>query len=360
MDKKEDNIKPVYSTSVYVFSLFWACMPFGYIINILGLIISLMYFKKTLKKTSDDKNIYYLKRNLKTYQYTFLIGTILGIIITIFLFELIEIKNSYIFDSHIFYGLYIIALLLLFISLIYHRDNRKKYSGKFFLVINSIIFIILIIIFLIFCVIPNMIYVRSGKTILKSCSANLRNLGLMIENYASDHKGHYPQSLEVLETLGYIETKLPGCYKTGKPYKYSVDGWDSETFTVWCPNPEVHFGTSGPQSRCASLYYTSGMGTNQVDMDYDEAQKIIKKEMEIQRQKDKKKRILILSIIFSTIFTGLLIYILILIPDYLKERKKRQVCINNLMEFGITLANYSIIHPAQYPEKLELLVEEEL
>ena len=115
-------------------------------------------------------------------------------------------------------------------------------------------------------ILPNMIYPRGGgmSQELQYCSGNLRNLGLIIYHYSSDHKGHYPQNLYILITNGYIE-KLPTCTVTGKHYLLEIEGWDSKDFTVWCPNPEKHAGTKGPKSVTASLYYHSGEGIIQVD-----------------------------------------------------------------------------------------------
>ena len=113
--------------------------------------------------------------------------------------------------------------------------------------------------------VPNMIYARR-KAILSSCSGNLRNLGIIITNYSTDHKGHYPQALGELETLGYIEA-LPTCPSSDVTYAgaYTVAGWDSPDFTVACPNPTQHVGSSGPRSTTASLYYAAGSGVNQID-----------------------------------------------------------------------------------------------
>ena len=100
--------------------------------------------------------------------------------------------------------------------------------------------------------------------ILDSCSGNLRNLGIVVTNYSTDHEGHFPQNLKHLTTLGYIDT-LPACPFMDKPYVYSIDGWDDDDFTIWCPNPEEHEGIKGPKSTTASLYYHKGEGVIQVD-----------------------------------------------------------------------------------------------
>ena len=102
---------------------------------------------------------------------------------------------------------------------------------------------------------------------LSSCSGNLRNLGIIITNYSTDNQGHYPQNLDVLVKRGYIE-KLPSCPNSDESYIYEIDGWDDDSFTVQCPNPEGHVGSRGPRSTTVSLYFTSGKGVKQVDSGY--------------------------------------------------------------------------------------------
>ncbi|MCK4667818.1 hypothetical protein KAU33_13760 [Candidatus Dependentiae bacterium] len=133
--------------------------------------------------------------------------------------------------------------------------QKKKFNWKrfwFWLIFLIVISLVIII------VIQNMIYARR-KALLSSCSGNLRNLGIIITNYSTDHKGHYPQNLEVIETLGYIE-KLPVCPVSGKSYLYYSDGWNSTDFIASCPNPQEHVGSQGPKSVTSSLYYASGRG----------------------------------------------------------------------------------------------------
>ena len=107
-------------------------------------------------------------------------------------------------------------------------------------------------------------FYRRPRPILYSCSGNLRNMGIIITNYSTDHEGHYPQNLKVLVELGYIE-RLPTCPESDEPYILEIDGWDDDSFTVWCPNPTKHTGSMGPKSTTASLYYSAGKGVFQVD-----------------------------------------------------------------------------------------------
>ncbi len=154
-----------------------------------------------------------------------------------------------------------LSLITLIIAIItFFRDKKRKYNLKILRV--SIILIVITIIF-IPLVISNMVYTTGGSP-RSSCSGNLRNIGIIVTNYSTDHKGHYPQNLKMLTILGYIEA-LPTCTETGADYIYEISGWDSGSFTVWCPNPGKHCGSTGPKSKTASLYYTSGQGVIQVD-----------------------------------------------------------------------------------------------
>ena len=109
--------------------------------------------------------------------------------------------------------------------------QKKKFNwGRFWFWMISL----LIIGILIGIAIPNMIYVRVYR-IPDSCSGNLRNLGIIITNYSTDHQGHYPQNLIELETLGYIET-LPTCPKTGESYILQVAVVDACRAKIRAPN----------------------------------------------------------------------------------------------------------------------------
>lgn len=137
--------------------------------------------------------------------------------------------------------------------------REKKFDWVRFVVWS---FFFIFIIFLVIGTVESSFECRPPRG--PGCEGNLRNLGIIITNYSTDYKGHYPQNLDVLVEHGYIN-ELPTCPLTDKSYTYEVDGWDSEDFTVWCPNPEDHIGTSGPKSVTASLYYYSGLGVIQVD-----------------------------------------------------------------------------------------------
>ncbi len=197
--------------------------------------------------------------------------------------------------------------------------QTKKFNWKRFWFWAISLFVI--VLFLVIAI-PNMIYEKIYR-IRESCSGNLRNLGIVVTNYSTDHKGHYPQNLKVLETLGYIE-KLPGCFNTGKPYLYTIDGWDDASFTIWCPNPEKHYGYQ-TNIRCSSLYYAAGSGVNRVEMSIEDSKIEIEKDRKIERKQKNK----ILFIILGIAFAGGLIYLIILIHYYQQEKRKLSDNVNN-------------------------------
>ncbi|MCK4667341.1 hypothetical protein KAU33_11355 [Candidatus Dependentiae bacterium] len=254
-------IKPVYTNSVLMFSLLCAFIPFGYGVLIIVIIIRIIHHNSLLKKDLPEDQIEILKRNTKIYIYSFSICLIPGILITLFLFDTFGFRDSlWVFGTLFF--LFVATIFLSLIEVIFHFEKRKKYSGNIFLILNS--FILISVMTIAVCVaIPNMVE-GPRKPKISRCSGNLRNLGIIVTNYSTDHNGHYPQNLKVLVELGYIE-ELPTCSIKNKPYLYSIDGWDDDDFTVWCPNPEKHVGTSGPKSTTASLYYHAGEGVIQED-----------------------------------------------------------------------------------------------
>lgn len=140
------------------------------------------------------------------------------------------------------------------------KSDKKQFDWTFIIVLSIIIFLFLLI------YIPKFIheYKYSYKQDLIRCEGNLRNLGLVIENYKTFHKGHFPQSLEVLVEQTNIG-ELPTCLITGKLYILKVDGWDSEDFTLSCPNPEQHVGNSDRKSETEELYFYPGKGVIQKD-----------------------------------------------------------------------------------------------
>ena len=125
-----------------------------------------------------------------------------------------------------------------------------------------IIILVFVVIFLLIAI-PNIIHQQKSPHPGMSCSGQLRNLGAIIRKYY-ENNNHYPQNLEVLVEQKYLK-EIPRCWIEEKPYLYQVNGWDSEDFTVSCPNPEEHVGSSGPKSITASLYYHAKEGVVQVD-----------------------------------------------------------------------------------------------
>ncbi|MFN8612068.1 MAG: hypothetical protein U0931_31275 [Vulcanimicrobiota bacterium] len=64
------------------------------------------------------------------------------------------------------------------------------------------------------------------------CGANLKNIQVGAEMYASDHQGKYPASLQQLVGPDYLKT-IPTCQ--GSAYSYSVTG---KTIRLICTNPQ--------------------------------------------------------------------------------------------------------------------------
>ena len=142
------------------------------------------------------------------------------------------------------------------------QKKKKKFSWERFWIWTIIIIILGVLTEM---AITSTNYARE-KARLSTCKGNLRNLGIIVTHYATDHKGHYPQNLEELTKYAYIE-ELPVCPETGESYIYEISGWDDIGFTIWCPNSEKHVGSKGPTGRRApkSLYYSAGAGVRNVD-----------------------------------------------------------------------------------------------
>ncbi|MCK4666748.1 hypothetical protein KAU33_08355 [Candidatus Dependentiae bacterium] len=146
------------------------------------------------------------------------------------------------------------------------NENKYKKKVKKRRMLHTVVPVLVVVVISLFCCIVSLppFLCQQKREKLLGCSNNLRNLGVVVGSYAKDNDGHYPQNLDVLVELGYIE-KLPVCPVKNKPYKYTISGWEDETFTIWCPNPKRHIGDSGPCSHTLLLYYEPNSKVNQVD-----------------------------------------------------------------------------------------------
>lgn len=140
------------------------------------------------------------------------------------------------------------------------EKGKKKFNWEslWFWIISIIVIVIFITMLF-----PGLIRFDKGARLLYSCTGNLRNIGLIITNYSTDHKGHYPQNLEILVEQKYF-SELPVCPVTGESYIYEIDGWNSFNFAVRCPNPEKHKVRKKLRYLLKQLQYSSGPGVRSV------------------------------------------------------------------------------------------------
>ncbi len=141
------------------------------------------------------------------------------------------------------------------------REEEKTKSKKKFNWERLWFWIISIIVIVIFITMlfPGLIRFDKGARLLYSCTGNLRNIGLIITNYSTDHKGHYPQNLEILVEQKYF-SELPVCPVTGEPYLYDIAAWNAVDFAVRCPNPDKHEMPGKRKDKNKYLCYKSVIG----------------------------------------------------------------------------------------------------
>ncbi|MCK4668000.1 hypothetical protein KAU33_14695 [Candidatus Dependentiae bacterium] len=129
----------------------------------------------------------------------------------------------------ILYGIIISALFLIVFVFIYHYKSYKSHKPVYD---------------------------------LQDCTSNLRYIGIAIEEYSNDNGGHYPQNLKELVEKKYRLGDL-SCPITDIEYRYEINGWDDDDFTVWCPNPNKHIGSWGLRSKTKVLYFHGGKDLKQ-------------------------------------------------------------------------------------------------
>lgn len=71
-----------------------------------------------------------------------------------------------------------------------------------------------------------------------SCARYQEMLVSAINQYAKDHKNHFPDNLDELVTAKTDMKKIPMCPVAKKPYIYTHDG--TRAFEVACPDPKAH------------------------------------------------------------------------------------------------------------------------
>lgn len=97
------------------------------------------------------------------------------------------------------------------------KRNQKGFT------LVELMVVVLIIAILVAIAIP--LYTKSQENAQRSaCKANLRTLMGSIAQYASEHNGSYPSSLNDLQSGGYIKS-VPKC-PTGKDYTYNATTGD--------------------------------------------------------------------------------------------------------------------------------------
>jgi len=86
---------------------------------------------------------------------------------------------------------------------------------------------------------PSFLRARASSP-LTGCVSHLKNIGIAMEMFSSDHNGHYPKCLAEI-TPRYLKT-LPTC-PDGRKMSYSYVSIDSpDIYTVWC-NGNYHIRT---------------------------------------------------------------------------------------------------------------------
>ncbi|MCK4666554.1 hypothetical protein KAU33_07385 [Candidatus Dependentiae bacterium] len=103
------------------------------------------------------------------------------------------------------------------------------------------------------------IVLKLAYTLTRSCAGNLRNLGIILTVYSTDHKGHYPQNLNVIKDLGYI-ANLPKCPLCGEDYILKIDSWYSVKFEIFCPCADKHQANKKEVKKVRILKYEAARG----------------------------------------------------------------------------------------------------
>lgn len=154
-------------------------------------------------------------------------------------------------------GYQLIFLIIIYIIyIIYNSFKDDKVRNLCSMMDIMILNFIGVVLFNMFA--PNF-YTAKQLGYLKSCEINLKNMGMCLELYAKDNKGHYPSSLDkILIKSGRYKPlieKIPFCYArhdrdnklynkrkpedTSPHYRYTVS-YMRDNFTLWCNTPGIH------------------------------------------------------------------------------------------------------------------------
>lgn len=99
-----------------------------------------------------------------------------------------------------------------------------------FLSWRALLIVAAIVVFLFGTLVPNFLRAKARGQ-LTACKSNLKNLATALEMYASDNKGHYPQTLDGLIPSRYLR-QIPTCpsnhswghsLSAGHDYTYEVN-----------------------------------------------------------------------------------------------------------------------------------------
>ena len=243
MMKKIIYINVICLSIVSIFDLFW---PAIFILLLLNIIILLIF---DLKHKFQERDAFFLKiviKKILTIAFLTLIVIILRNILIKFLFEM--------FISVQIYTLSIFIIFSFILSLINIIKNKK-----YILLSISSILLFLIFLFIIFLFYDN-IKNNDPKYLLSHCAGNLREIGKACEIYYNDYK-NYPSNIEILYELNYLN-KVPRCPVSNDNY---IIKNNKKFIRIECPNPEMHIGSYGGNSKTKELYYKSKEGVFQID-----------------------------------------------------------------------------------------------
>ena len=161
--------------------------------------------------------------------------------------------------SYIIIGVQLLSFLLsIIIKIAFKCDDREERVK----LSNSILYLTLLFIYV--CLFfPYLTTGTHRRPPLPSCISNLKAIANALNMYQSDH-GHFPdpsqhypaQENGILFQTGYIKNEIT-CLLHNTDY-YCVLSTDSDTFTIYCTVPDLHF--YNPHETLRLLKFESGKG----------------------------------------------------------------------------------------------------